>query len=93
MRYMATIYLSDVMDQVAATLELQGWSELYGPPETLLVKTFVWPGFGDDEPSQWLQRFLHRMWQDIDAPPRVQPLGGVPMGGPHTISETGDIGI
>ena len=90
MRYMATIYLSDVLDQVAATLEVQGWSAQYGPPETMCEKTFVWPGYGDDDPVSWLQRFLSRMVEEMTMAHRVEHGGPLRVGGVYTVSESGD---
>ena len=87
---MATIYISDVLDQVAATLEVQGWSAHYGPPETVYEKTFVWPGYGDDDPVGWLQRFLSRMVEDMTRAHREGSSGLLRIGGVYTISETGD---
>lgn len=87
---MATIYISDVMDQVAATLEVQGWSATYGPPETMCEKTFVWPGYGDDDPVGWLQRFLSRMVEDMTTAQNGRGPGPLRVGGVYTISETGD---
>lgn len=93
MRYMATIYISDVLDQVAATLEVQGWSAQYGPPETVCEKTFVWPGYGDDDPIGWLQRFLSRMVQDVTTAARVESRRPLRIGGVYTISDSGDTQI
>lgn len=90
MRYMATIYLSDVMDQVAATLEVQGWSRQYGPPETVYEKTFVWPGYGDNEPIQWLQRFLSSIVQDMTTAARVESGRPLRVGGIYTVSGSSD---
>lgn len=87
---MATIYISDVLDQVAATLEVQGWSRHFGPPEPMLEKTFVWPGYGDDDPVGWLQRFLSRMVEDMTTAHKVETRGPLRVGGVYTISETGD---
>ena len=90
MRYMATIYISDVMDQVAATLEVQGWSRPYGAPDVVLAKTFVWPGYGDDDSVGWLQRFLSRMVEDMTRAHRVETGGPLRVGGVYTISGSGD---
>lgn len=87
---MATIYISDVLDQVAATLEVQGWSAQYGPPETVCEKTFVWPGYGDDDPVGWLQRFLSRMVESMTTAAGVEHRRPLRVGGLYTISETGD---
>ena len=54
MRYMATIYVSDVLDQVALTLEIQGWAEQWGPPEEMARHTLVFPGIGESDPAGWL---------------------------------------
>jgi hypothetical protein len=71
MRYMATIYVSDVMDQVALTVEVQGWSETFGPPDTVYQKTLAWPGVGETAPERWLSQALTRAALGIsDAPSR-----------------------
>ena len=93
MRYMATIYISDVMDQVAATLEVQGWSRPYGAPETAIAKTFVWPGYGDDDPVQWLQRFLSNIVEEMTRAHRLELGGPLRVGGVYTISGSGDTEI
>lgn len=90
MRYMASIYVSDVMDQIAATVEVQGWLEHSGPPEIVWQKTLIWPGVGDDDPLSWVKRALFLAYRDMNTPPDRVMSGGVPLGGPHTISETGD---
>lgn len=90
MRYMATVYVSDVMDQVAATIEIQGWERQYGPPETIYEKTYIWPGLGVDDASRWLVVALRGIAGEMSKAPEEGTSGAPPMGGPHTISETGD---
>ena len=90
MRYMATIYISDVMDSIAATLELQGWSDQLGPPETVYEHTGVWRGVGETGRQEWLQRALMLLLQDMSTAPEESRSGAAPMGGPHTISGSGD---
>lgn len=90
MRYMSTIYISDVMESVALTLEVQGWERQWGPPETMLSKTFVWPGVGEGEPVQWLQRALMECLRQMKTSPGESHPGPVAIGGPHTISESSD---
>jgi len=90
MRYMATIYVSDVMDQVAATLELHGWESHFGPPELVMQKTFVWPGVGEPDASFWLQGALRAVIRDMREPPESRRPGAPVIGGSHTISESGD---
>lgn len=90
---MATIYISDVMDSVAATLEVQGWEQQFGPPDTVLSKTFVWPGVGEPDATFWLQGALRRCISDMTPPRPSRGAGAVPMGDPHTISESSDRAI
>jgi len=90
MRYMATIYVSDVMDVVAATVEVQGWVEQWGPPETLWSTTVVLPGVGETDVPRWLARAFQALSQDMDNPAREGSRAGLPTGGPHTLSEAGD---
>jgi len=87
---MATIYVSDVMDQVAATLELQAWPDSFGPPETVYEHTGVWRGVGETGRQEWLQRALMLLLQDMSTAPEESRSGAAPMGGPHTISGSGD---
>lgn len=68
MRYMASIYASDVMDLVAVTLELQQWTESYGPPEVVYRVTFTYPGIGADTPSEWLGRALFLASESVTTP-------------------------
>jgi hypothetical protein len=90
MRYMASIYVSDVMDQIACTLEIQGWAEQYGPPDTVYQKTLIWAGVGDDDPVSWVKRALFLTYRDMSEPAERVDSTGTPSGGPHIISETGD---
>jgi len=90
MRYMATIYISDVMDLVALTLELQAWQADYGPPELVGSHTFTWRGVGATEPNEWLARALFLAVEELTQPRSEGRNGAAPMGGPHTISGSGD---
>jgi hypothetical protein len=90
MRYMASIYISDVMDQIAATIEVQGWEAQYGPPEVVYQDTVITPGYGDDDASRWLHRALEVVSQTVNTRPLGAERGRVVEGGPHTISDTGD---
>lgn len=67
MRYMATIYMSDVMEQCAATVKVEGWELQYGPPEEVYATTVVWQGVGDDDPQTWLITALHEVVQEVRA--------------------------
>jgi hypothetical protein len=93
MRYMASIYVSDVMDLIALTVEIQQWDEMYGPPELAYQKTYQWPGLGRQEPRAWLLDAVRNLHVDMTAPPGRRGVPGVPMGGPHTISGSGDGGL
>jgi len=90
---MATIYVSDVMDQVALTVEVQEWATQFGAPETSLRATYVWPGVGAGSPREWLGMALFLASEEISKPARRRDAGRAAMGGPHTISETGDRSI
>lgn len=90
MRYMATVYVSDVMDQIAVTLEVMGWPEMYGAPETVYELTTAWPGLGVDNPQEWLLRALRGLCADMSKALQEGTWRALPMGGPDTISETGD---
>jgi len=93
MRYMATLYISDVMDQVAATLEVNGWDSQFGPPDTVMTKTFVWPGVGESDAEFWLRGALRAVIQEMRETPESRRPGPPVIGGANTISETGDIAI
>lgn len=90
MRYMASIYFSDVMDLVACTVEILEWDETYGPPETVYQKTYQWPGVGLTGGPRWLERGLNDLVADMltDRLRREETARG--SGGLHTLSETGD---
>lgn len=90
MRYMATIYVSDVMESVALTVEVQEWQEQFGAPETSLRATYVWPGVGAPSPQEWLCRALFLASEGMSNAPAEGSAGASQMGGPHTLSETGD---
>jgi len=87
---MASIYISDVMDQVAATLEVQGWDDQFGPPDVVHQETWLWPGLGETNVQRWTARALILMAGGMSKAPLEGRSGAEPMGGPHTISETGD---
>lgn len=93
MRYMATIYASDVMDQIAVTIEVQGWESQFGPPETVWSDTLVWAGKGEDDALSWLWDVaLQISWKCGET--AAGRVGRRPVtGGPHTISESGDTRI
>lgn len=85
---MASIYVSDVMDQVALTAEIQGWSEQGGPPDIQWQATYVWPGIGEDDALRWAERALKLMCQEIENGRSKGPRAAIPMGGVYSISET-----
>lgn len=93
MRYMATIYVSDVMDLVASTLELHGWPEQYGPPELVCQTTVVQPGIGETDPARWLSRALIALAEDVARTASEGMETARPDGGAHIISGSGDIRI
>lgn len=87
---MASIYVSDVMDLVALTLELQQWTEPYGPPELAYRDTFTWDGIGEDSPQRWLARALFLAAASMSNAPGEGSPGAPQLGAPHTLYETGD---
>jgi hypothetical protein len=90
MRYMSSIYVSDVMDQIAATIEILAWEADYGPPETVYQQTYVTPGYGDYDAVRWLQRVLDVISAGMSDPSAESKDGGAPMGGVNTISGRSD---
>lgn len=93
MRYMATIYVSDVMESVAMTVEVQGWAQQFGAPEDLMRATYVWQGVGANTPVEWLSRALFLAAENMSNAPLEGRSGASPMGGAHIISGSSDIGI
>jgi hypothetical protein len=90
MRYMMSIYTSDVMDLVAATVEIHGWTEQVGPPDIVYAKTYTWPGLGESDPLKWATTSLANLSHDMRKALSKGPDRALPMGGPHTIYESGD---
>jgi len=88
---MASIYVSDVMDQCAATIEIQGWLEHVGPPEVVWQKTCIWPGVGETDPVRWTARALNECLSEMKTDPHKGGCEGLPVDGPHTLSGTGDM--
>lgn len=86
MRYMATIYVSDIMDDVALTAEVQGWFSQFGAPEMMCQRTLVWPGIGENDPLEWLARALFMAAEELTKPAPGRGARALPMGDPHTIS-------
>jgi len=93
MRYMASIYFSDVLDIVACTVEIHEWSEQYGPPEIVYQHTHQWPGLGLTGGPRWLERALTELSADMLTARIRREDAGRGVGGSHTLSETGDTGI
>jgi len=93
MRYMASIYFSDVLDLVACTVEIHEWSEQYGPPEVVYQETHQWPGLGLTGGPRWLERALIELCADMRADRARREDAARGIGGPHTLSETGDTEI
>jgi len=93
MRYMATIYVSDVMESVALTVEVQEWSEQYGPPEATMRATYVWAGVGANDPLEWLARALFLAAEEVSKPAPGRVTTRAAVGGPHTLSGSGDTQI
>ena len=90
MRYIAKLHVLDVMDQIVVSGYVHGdglpWSDGEPPFE------FSWqiPGRGLNNAYDWLLDALSRALPDPeDDRLAARPSSGR-MGGPHTVSETGD---
>jgi len=83
---MATLYVSDVLEQIALTVEVQGWEQQFGPPETVCQRTLVWDGVGEIRPEEWLARVLFLAAEELTTPAESRVSAGAAMGGAHTIS-------
>jgi len=90
MRYMATIYASDVMDQVAVTIEVQGWESQFGPPEVVYQTTLVRQGVGEADALNWLWDVALMMSRSCSEAADQRAGRRLHVGGSHTLSETGD---
>ncbi len=90
MRFMASIYVSDVLDLIALTAEVHAWEKDYGPPEIALQKTLTWPGIGVSDASEWLARALFLASEGVSTARLGAERRAAAIGGAHTLSETGD---
>lgn len=92
MRYVAKIYVLDIMDQVAVSGYVYDADPLTDPDHTPLEFTYTGVGKGLDDPVSWLVWHVYEALQDMTRPQRGGRLGPGRMGGGNTISETGDSG-
>lgn len=89
MRYMATIYASDVMDQIAVTIEVQGWEDQFGAPERVYQDTLVRPGKGESDPLNWLWDVALMMSDGCSRAASGRDSRRLRLGDSQTISDVG----
>jgi hypothetical protein len=90
MRYVAKIHVLDVMDQVVVSgyvVDSDHWTD---PDHEVHEFTYSVMGLGLSDPYAWLLNALYRALVSEETPARGGSMTGVPSGGLHTISETGD---
>lgn len=90
MRYVAKIYVLDVMDQVAVSGYVYDSDPKTDPDHTPVEFTFTGTGKGLDDPVSWLVWHVYEALQAMTNPRHSGGIGGSWMGGPHTISGSGD---
>src|SRR5690348_15280335 len=90
MRYVAKLYVTDVMDQVVVSGYVFDADQLSNPDHDTWEFTYQTPGLGLDEPAAWLLNALYRCLVSEESPRARRGSGASPVGGSYTISETGD---
>lgn len=90
MRYAAKIHVIDVMDQVVVSGYVYGYNGLKGESPEPVDFSYSVPGMGIDEPMAWLLNAVYRAVVTEQRPLPSKGSRGRAMGGPNTISETGD---
>jgi len=93
MRYVAKLHVLDVMDQVVVSGYVYDADGPVQDGEPPIEFTYQTPGLGIDHPLDWLFLAVYRCFMEATAPRSRGLSAGPSVGGPHTISETGDIGI
>jgi len=91
MRYVAKIHVLDVLDQVVVSGYVYDADGPVTEGEAPTEFTLSTPGLGLDHPMDWLFMALYRAFMTQTTPPAGRGSEGPRMGGPHIISETGDI--
>lgn len=90
MRYVAKIYVTDVMDQVVVSGYVFDADSQSNPDHETVEFTYQEAGVGLDDPMAWLLNSLYRCLVSQQSPGRVAGRGPVPNGGSYTISGSGD---
>jgi len=90
MRYMGKIYVSDVMDQIVVSGYVFDTDEWTNPDHETSEFTWQIPGVGRSDALEWLSDALSRAVLNVTTAPPSRRTGPPAIGGPYTISETGD---
>lgn len=90
MRYVAKMHVLDILDTVVVSGYVHAHDSLDGWSPDVWEFSYVTPGYGENDPLDWLSRALYSMLaqmrqEDLQATWRPSADGG-----PHTVSETGD---
>lgn len=91
MRYVAKVHVLDVLDQIVVSGYIYDADVMSDPDHIATEFTYSCPGTGVDEPLPWLLNSLYRALVSEQTPAQSRESRGLPMGGPHTISESRDI--
>lgn len=91
MRYVAKIHVLDVLDQVVVSGYVYDADGPVRDGEGPLEFTMSTPGLGLDHPMDWLFMALYRAFMTETTRHGGGSRDGLPDGGPHTISGSGDI--
>lgn len=86
MRYMAKVYVSDVLDFVVVSGYVVDCDEMTSPDHESHDFTWQAPGRGVSEPLEWLLDALSRAPSVKGEPARSVDSGGLPVGGAHSVS-------
>jgi len=92
MRYIAKVWVMDILDQVVVSGYVFDADDITDPDHTPHEFTYTTQGKGLDDPVGWLQWHLYEALQNERTGPRGGQSGPPRMDAPHTLSGTGDTG-
>lgn len=89
MRYVAKVYVTDVMDQVVVSGYVFDADAVSNPDHTSSEFTYQTAGTGESEPLPWLLGALYRALVAEQRPGAMGSNRAVAVRGPHTVSGLG----
>jgi hypothetical protein len=91
MRYVAKIHAIDLLTDIVVSGYIHGYDDTGGNEPTSEDFSYSIPGIGLGDPYEWLAKALYGCVLQLTQEPQNVRSGAPGDGGPHTISETGDM--